>query len=64
MQHWASADELWEAARQDRELLPQRERQARQVAVERHRKALLADLDRSLTGLMSGVSSMQVPSPP
>jgi hypothetical protein len=54
MEYWASADELWEAARQDRELLPQRERQARQVAVERHRKALLADLDRSLAGLMSG----------
>ena len=54
MKHWASVDELWEAVRQDRERLPQRERQARQVAVGRHRKGLLADLDRSLAGLMSG----------
>ena len=54
MEYWASAEDMWEAARQERENLPQRERQAKQIAVERHRKALLADLDRSLAGLMSG----------
>ena len=53
MEHWASANELWEAARQERELLPQRQRQARQVAA-RHQKALLADLNGPLADLMSG----------
>jgi hypothetical protein len=54
MEYWASAEEMWEAARQDRENLPQRGRQTRQVAEERHRKALLAGLDRSLAELTSG----------
>jgi hypothetical protein len=56
MENWASAEDMWEASRQNRERLPQRERQAKQIAEERHRKALLADLDRSLVGLKSGVN--------
>ena len=54
MEFWASAEDMWEAARQEREYLPQRKRQAKQSALERHRKALLASLDRSLAELTSG----------
>ena len=54
MEYWASAEDMWETARQERANLPQRERQAKQIAEERHRKALLADLDCSLAELTSG----------
>ena len=51
MEYWASAEDIWEAARLDRVRLPQRERQAKRIADERCREALLADLDRCLAEL-------------
>jgi hypothetical protein len=51
MEYWASAEDIWEAAQQDRDRRP--DRQIRRLAEEQARKALLVDLDRSLAGLMS-----------
>ena len=54
MEYWASAEEMWEATRLDREQPPHRDRQAKRLADERHRKALSASLNSSLAALMSG----------
>ena len=51
MEYWALAEEMWEAAQQDRQ---QPDRRARRLADEEARKALLASLDRSLAELTSG----------
>jgi predicted transcriptional regulator len=53
MAHWGSVEEIWEASRQDRQRLPQRERQARQLAEEQCRTALPVHLDRCLAELSS-----------
>ena len=53
MEFWASAEEMWEAARLERARLPQRERQARLVAEEQRQKMLLEDLDHCLAELKS-----------
>ena len=53
-QHWASVEEIWEAAQRDRQRLPQRERQARRLAEEQCRTALVTHLNRCLEELTSG----------
>ena len=53
-QHWASVEEIWEAAQRDRQRLPQREWQARRLAEEQCRTALVTHLNRCLEGLTSG----------
>ena len=57
MGHWASAEEIWEAAQRDRQRLPQRERQARQLAAEQCRAMMVAHLDGCLADLTSGAQS-------
>ena len=54
MEHWASVEEIWEAAQRDRQRLPQRERQARRLAEEQCRTALVTHLNRCLEELSSG----------
>jgi hypothetical protein len=51
MEHWASAEDMWEAAQQERERLPGG--RERQPAEEQARTAMLADLERSLVDLTS-----------
>ena len=54
MEYWASAEDIWEAARQDRATAEDRIGGQSKLLRSRHRKALLAGLDRSLADLMSG----------
>jgi hypothetical protein len=55
MEHWASADELWEAATQGLA----RQREAKRHAEEAHPKMLVLDLDRCLAELTNEVSIME-----
>jgi IS30 family transposase len=51
MEHWASVEDIWEAARQDREQRP--DRRAKELTEVQARKELLAGLDGSLAELTS-----------
>ena len=58
MEHWASADEIWDELRQEREQewerLPEQERHARQLAKEQSAKAGWAELEQDLADLIRG----------
>jgi IS30 family transposase len=60
MDHWASAEEIWEAERRDRHRLPQRERQARQLAAEQSRTTMVALLDCCLADLTKGAQLQSI----
>ena len=51
MEYWASAEDMWEVAQQEKERLPGG--RERQHAEEQARTAMLADLERSLADLTS-----------
>ena len=51
MQHWASVEDIWQAARQDRQRLPQQEREAAQRTQKQLSDTLVAHLDRCLAEL-------------
>jgi hypothetical protein len=54
MEHWASADEIWEAI-QDQLRKTLRDREERRLLGGRHREMLVADLDRCLAELTTEI---------